>query len=265
MSQLAVDGFRAERDAILTVARTLTADEWARPSACTGWSVRDVVGHMACTVHGVVDRAFLPNTPKGTVRGTEPSVVERRAWPVEAVIDEYETYSEQAGNLFADVQAAPLGDKVIPMADFGIHPMAILPSTYVFDAYTHLRNDILAPSGAIERPEPARDEMRLRPTVEWMLAVLPWMCADALRDVVDASITLALRGPGGGTWTIAPAGPDGRVALDEGTGTGAVATVRSTGHDFAMWGTRRTPWRDLVQIDGDEVYAARVLDAIDIY
>ena len=62
MSQLAVDGFRAEREEILTVAKGLTADEWDLPSACAGWSVRDVMGHMACTLHGVIDPAFLPDT-----------------------------------------------------------------------------------------------------------------------------------------------------------------------------------------------------------
>jgi hypothetical protein len=25
---------------------TLTADEWEKPSLCTGWRVRDVVGHI---------------------------------------------------------------------------------------------------------------------------------------------------------------------------------------------------------------------------
>src|SRR6185437_9430504 len=62
MSQLAVEGFRAEREAILTVAKGMTDEEWLLPSACAGWTVRDVMGHMACTLHGVIDPAFLPDT-----------------------------------------------------------------------------------------------------------------------------------------------------------------------------------------------------------
>jgi hypothetical protein len=31
-----------------------------------------------------------------------------------------------------------------------------------------------------------------------------------------------------------------------------------------IWGTRRAPWRSMVKIEGDEDYAARVLDAIKI-
>jgi hypothetical protein len=90
------------------------------------------------------------------------------------------------------------------------------------------------------------------------------MCADALGAVVDRPLALALAGPGGGTWTLAPGGPDGRVSVDEKTHSGTAATVRSTDHDFAMWGTKRMPWRELVTIDGDEAYAATVLDAMNI-
>ena len=264
MSELAVDGFRAEREAILTLAKGMTADEWLLPSACAGWTVRDVMGHMACTLHGVIDPAFLPDMANGTEQSMEPAVAERRTWPIEQVIDEYETYSGQAADLFASVQAAPLAETMLPMGDLGTHPMSILPSTFLFDGYTHLRNDILTPNGSIDRPQPERDEMRLRPTIEWMLAGLPWMCADALAGVVDRPITLILDGPGGGTWTIAPGGDEGRVALSEGASPDAVATVRGTDHDFVIWGTRRASWRDLVNIEGDEAYAARVLDAIKI-
>ena len=264
MSQLAVDGFRAEREAILTLAKGMTADEWLLPSACAGWSIRDVMGHMACTLHGVIDPAFLPDTSSGTERGMEPSVAERRSWPIEAVVEEYETYSDQAANVFASVQEPPLSETMLPMGELGTHPISILPSTFLFDGYTHLRNDILTPNGSIDRPQPPRDEKRLRPTIEWMLAGLPWMCADALSGIVDRPLALTLDGPGGGTWTIAPDGKEGRVVVTEEAPGNAAASVRSTDHDFVIWGTRRAPWRDLVKVEGDDAYAARVLDAIKI-
>jgi len=264
MSQLAVDGFRAEREAILTVAKGISDDEWLLPSACAGWTVRDVLGHMACTLHGVIDPAFLPDTGSGTEKSMEPAVADRRTWPIEAVLEEYETYSQQAADVFESVQNAPLSETMLPMGELGTHPMSILPSTFLFDGYTHLRNDILTPNGSIDRPEPPRDAMRLGPTIEWMLAGLPWMCAAALDGVVDRPLALTLVGPGGGTWTISPAGIEGRVGVSEGASADVAATVTSTDHDFVIWGTRRAPWRDLVTIDGDAEYAARVLDAIKI-
>ena len=65
MTQQAVEGFRAERAEILTLAKCLSDDEWMLPSACPGWTVRDVMGHMACTLHGVIDPAFLPDQSQG--------------------------------------------------------------------------------------------------------------------------------------------------------------------------------------------------------
>jgi hypothetical protein len=219
---------------------------------------------MACTLHGVVDPAFMPDMSAGTEQSMEAPVAERRTWTVEQVVDEYETYSAQAAEVFASVQTAPISDTMLPMGELGTHPMGILPSTFLFDAYCHLRNDILAPNGSIERPQPPQDEQRVSAVLEWMLAGLPWMCADALAPVVDKPLVLELTGPGGGTWTIAPGGDDGRVSVDPGATSGGAATVRSTAHDFVIWGTKRRPWNDFVELSGDTEYAARVLDAIKI-
>jgi uncharacterized protein (TIGR03083 family) len=263
MTQQAVEGFRAERAEILELAQSLSDEEWMRPSACPGWTIRDVVGHMACTLHGVIDPAFLPDASKGTEAGMEPQVAKRRDWPVAQVVEEYETYSEQAANVFASVQDPPMSETKLPMGELGTHPMSMLPSVFLFDGYTHLRADILAPSGSIDRPQPARDAKRLRPTVEWMLAGLPWMCAGEL-GTVDRPLELTLDGPGGGTWTIAPGGDDGRVSIVEESCPDAAARVHGADHDFVIWGTKRSPWSDFVKIEGDAAYAARVLDAINV-
>ena len=261
MSELGVQGFRAERDAILAVAKDLHDDEWNLPSDCRGWAVRDVLGHMACTLHGVIDPAYLPNTAEGTENAMEPPVAERRGWPIEQVIEEYETYSAQAAEVFASVQAPGIADMPLPMGELGTHTISILPCTFLFDAYTHLRHDVLAPTGPIDRPAPPRDEQRLRPTVEWMLAGMPWMCPE-LTTIVQRPLVLRLEGPGGGTWTIVPASE--RVEVREGADAGGAATVRSRDHDFVVWATKRCPWRDSVQVEGDARYAADVLDAVNV-
>jgi uncharacterized protein (TIGR03083 family) len=264
MSQLAVDGFRAERDSIIQVAKSLTDEEWNLPSDCAGWAIRDVYAHMASTLHGVIDPAFLPDTSSGTEQAMEGPVAERRSWPIAQVLDEYESCSAQAAEVFASVQAEGIAQTPLPMGELGTHEISILPATFLFDAYCHLRNDILVPHGSIDRPEPPRDEQRLGPTIEWMLAGLPWMCTEALARVVDRPLVLTLDGPGGGTWTIAPGGPDGRVAITPGADPAAAATARSSGHDFVLWGTQRRPFAGYVRIDGDEAYAAAVLGVINV-
>ncbi len=52
--------------------------------------------------------------------------------------------------------------------------------------------------------------------------------------------------------------------MTEGADKAAAATVRSASHDFVVWGTKRRPWRDFVEVEGDEAYAAAVLDAVKI-
>ena len=194
-------------------------------------------------------------------------VATRRALPVTEVLEEYETFSAQAADAFAMLQEPPMADTMLPMGELGTHPMSIMASMFLFDLYCHLRNDILAPIGPIDRPEPPRDAKRLQPTVEWMLAGLPWMSADALANVLDRPVVLELTGVGGGTWTIAPgdAASEGRAIVTEGAATDASATVASPAHEFVVWGTKRRPWRDSVTITGDDAYAAQVLDAVKIF
>jgi uncharacterized protein (TIGR03083 family) len=263
MSKLGVEGLRAERDAILTIAKSLSDDEWNAPSDCDGWAVRDVVAHMGSVLHGVVDQSVMPDLSGGTEPAMELPVAERRAWPIEEVLAEFETYSGQIADLGANVQDPPMADTLLPMGDLGTHPMSMTPNIFLFDSYCHLRNDILKPNGPIDRPEPPRDEKRLRPTLEWMLAGLPWMCASQL-EFVDRPVNFVLTGVGGGTWRIGPGGDEGRLLVSEGPAADAAATITSDGHDFVSWGTKRRPWQDSVQIDGDAAYAGRVLDGIKI-
>jgi uncharacterized protein (TIGR03083 family) len=266
MSQLGVEGLRAERDALLEVFKSLSDDEWNAPSDCAGWTVRDVAAHLAASSHGVVDPAYLADMSNGTEQAMEGPVAERRSWPIADVIAEYETYSAQLADVTESMQQPPLADNLLPMNDLGTHPMSILSNVFLFDTYCHLRNDILHPNGPIDRPEPPRDERRLRPTLEWMLAGIPWMAKDPLNKVLDDPIVLVLEGDGGGTWTLAPGDgtSDGRPIVAEGATESARATVRSSAHDFVIWATQRRPWRDYVKLDGDADYAARVLDVINV-
>jgi uncharacterized protein (TIGR03083 family) len=267
MSKQGVEGLRAERDSALEIFKSLSDDEWNAPSDCEGWSVRDVVAHMGSIQHGVVDPSAMVDISGGAERAMEVPVAERREWKVGDVLAEYETYSAQIADAVATFQEPPLAETMLPMADLGTHPMAIMANMFLFDTYCHLRNDILGPNGPINRSEPPRDETRVRPTVEWMLGGLPWMSADELTQLLDRPIVLELTGAGGGTWTIAPADAtsEGRVVVSDGAAAGASASVNSSAHEFVVWGTRRRPWRGLATITGDEAYASQVLDAVKIF
>jgi uncharacterized protein (TIGR03083 family) len=264
MSQQGVAGLQAERASTIEILESLGDDEWNAPSACAGWAVRDVVAHMASILHGVVDPTQMPDVSGGTEAAMEVPVAARRAWTVEQVLEEYETFSAQAANVFTMAQDPPLAETMLPMGDLGTHPMSLLASTFCFDAYCHLRNDILAPNGPVERPEPPRDAARVGATLEWMLAGLPWMAQESLR-FVDRPVVLRLTGTGGGAWTIAPGGEDGRVVVTDGANPHAAATITSGAHDFVAWATHRRAWAECVTVEGDEPYASTVLDAIHVF
>lgn len=263
MSELAVDGFRAERAAILEIANSLTDDEWNAPSDCAGWTVRDVMAHLAATVHGIVDPAFMADMSGGTEAAMEAPVAERRSRPVAEIVAEYEEFSAKAADAGAMLQGEGVADNLLPMGDLGTHPMKLLPNILLFDSYCHLRNDILRPNGPIDRPRPPDDEQRVGPTVEWMLAGLPWMCP-TLSTIVDRPFVLEFTGPGGGAFTISAQDSDGRVVVANGGAPDARATASSSAVDFVTWGTQRRPWREYVKIEGDTAYADQILDAINI-
>ena len=253
MSIEAIPALRLLRDEAVALGRSLGDAEWLLPSACAGWAVRDVFAHMGGVYHGLVDPTFMRagDDPNDMEAGMEVGVAERRAWPVADVLAEYEEYSTQAIANFEAFQVGDLAVMEIPMGNLGTHPMHILANAFVFDAYCHIRNDLVAPFGPLDRTPPAAAATTLAPIVEWMFAGLPQMCADDLA-AVSGTVALVLDGPGGATYTH---GPDGPVA----------ATVTSTPDAFVRWGTRRSSWRDEgVTLDGDTELAARFADACNV-
>jgi uncharacterized protein (TIGR03083 family) len=264
MSEQGVAGLAAERGSALEVMKSLTDEEWGLPSACDGWSIRDVVAHMGSILHGVIDPSQLPDTTGGTEPAMEIPVAARRAWSVDEVLDEYESYSEQVMNVVTMAQDPPMSESMLPLGDLGTHPMSMFASMFCFDVYTHLRHDMLQPRGPIDRPEPPRDETRIGAVIEWMLAGMPWMSEKSL-TIVERPFVLRLTGPGGGEWTVAPGGEGGRVLVTPGAAADAAAVVTSDAHDFVAWATHRRPWPECVTIDGDEAYATAVLDAIHVF
>jgi uncharacterized protein (TIGR03083 family) len=266
MSERGVEALRADRDEVLAVARSLNAEEWATPSDCAGWRVQDVVTHMGAVCQQVVEPGSMPAVA-GDVEATQDQAVAlRKDWTPEQVLEDYEQRSAAVLEALAGLQAPGIADSPITLDNLGTHPLHLLANALAFDHFCHLRNDILRPNGPIDRPAPPADDLRLEATMEWLLSGLPQMAAEPLRAAVSKPLALRLGGPGGGEWTLRPAEGDGLVTLEEGADPGAAATVSSTAEDFVVWGTQRRSWRErAVEVEGDEAYAASVLDAIHVF
>jgi uncharacterized protein (TIGR03083 family) len=266
MSREAIEALNAERAHVLELAASLTPAEWATSSDCAGWRVQDVIAHMGATyvtVGGGATARAEPATDDAE-RNADAAVDERRRWSAEQVLAEYETASTTAIAALAGMQEPPMRDTVVPLGNLGHHPLHLLADALVFDHYCHLRHDLLAPNGPLERSPLPSDELRLRPAVTWMLSGMPQMCAEAL-SIVDRPLNLVLEGPGGGAWTIGPGSPYVTIQETNTDRGDAAVTVTSNAHDFVSWGTKRRDWRDSgVRVDGDAAYAARVLDAVNV-
>lgn len=260
----AVEAVGAERQRALVLFDSLTPKEWATPSACAGWRVQDVACHMASTFHQIADPSGVEQgTSEDAEQNAEVPVQARRDWSTAEVMDEYRTWSEACLATFAAMQQPPLADTVVPLGNLGSHPLRLLANAIAFDHYCHLRHDIGA---AIPRAaELPHDAAVLEATMGWMLAGLPQMCATALADAPRQTLNLALSGPGGGTWMLAPG--DDLWTVTRGVEADA-PTAHGDPHSFVAWATKRADWRDHARIDGGDEFAsadaAAVLDTINV-
>ena len=263
MTAEGVAALRADREEVRALAASLTAEEWATPSACEGWRVQDVIAHLANTFRAVVDPSALAPGVPGDLEATQSAQAEaHRTWSPDQVLADYEHISAKGLATLETFQGPPPVDSMIPIEDAGMYPLHLVANALAFDHFCHLRNDILQPQGPIARLAPPADALRVGATLEWLLAGLPQMSA-RLADVVTKPLVLELTGPGGGSWTIAP-GPDGTVHIEPSATAETVA--RSATTDFVLWGTARQPWRELdVELVGDRDYGATVLDAIRLF
>ena len=256
MTHAAIDALRAEQQRARTLFASLTPDEWQAASGCTGWRVQDVAQHMASVFHVIADPASIEGGDSGDAEAdAEVPVQARRSWTPTQVVTEYEEWSDKGIAALAGLQEAPLADMVIPLGNLGSHPMHILGNAIAFDHYCHLRHDIGA-SVARAAVLP-RDGETLTATVEWMLAGLPQMCAEALSACTDGvNIVFSDLGtafalaPDGGGWVV-------RNGADA-----SFPTATTTAHDFVAWATKRADWRTMGVDVSDG--ASRTLDAINV-
>ena len=252
MTVEAVKALHADHEALIELAATFSTADWAAPSACDGWTVRDLVAHLTQLFRQVVDPAGLPPAdPSGATERTQDRWVEAmRDRSPEEVLREY---VELGGQALLALEGLQGNDTPIDLGDLGTHPLHLVANAFAFDHYTHIRADLLAPLGPLDRPAPPSDEAQLAPAIDWMIAGIPQMCAGAMA-ALDNVVRLELTGPGGRT-----------VLLGTPGGGGPEARVASSTADFVLWATRRRNWRDLdVEASGDEDLAARFCDAIHI-
>jgi len=231
----AIDAIKADRAALIGICSGLTEDQWQAPSGCEGWSVRNLVTHLANLFWLVVDGAHLPDTSGvPTERAQDIGVEARRGMSAADVLADYENVSDIGITRLAELAAL---DAELPVSeDFGTYSTRVLPCAYVFDHYTHIRADLFAPRGPLAGHPPPSDELRVAPTLEWIDAALPQQNRSAV-----GQCTLEIQVTG-----------TGARSIKFGSGP-AAATICSDAPALVRWITQRGGWADLgVQASGDE-------------
>jgi uncharacterized protein (TIGR03083 family) len=242
MTGTAIDALRADRDELLSICERLSDADWKTESGCAGWSVQDVVAHMATLYWVVVDPSTLPDTTGvPTERAQDINVESRRSWSADRVVEDYATVSAQAIDAMAGFEGQ---DFEVPLGDLGTYPAGVLPNAFSFDHYLHIRADLFAPRGPLTGPVPPSDELRLAPALDWIEAALPQQNADLVASLPGA-VALVSTGPAAR-----------RMVAGSGS---VVAEVSSDTAAFVRWMTQRGGWDDLgVTTSGDPEALAAV-------
>jgi uncharacterized protein (TIGR03083 family) len=88
---------RFEHDALLPILHRTPEAKFANPTACPGWSVRDVLAHCSSALHRTVTGDLHAFTPEQN----EADVADRRPWPLQDVLAELATGYLDAGEPIA--------------------------------------------------------------------------------------------------------------------------------------------------------------------
>ena len=89
---------RAEHDSLLPILRRMAEPAFNRPTACTAWSVRDVIAHCSAALTRVVTGSLHAFTPELN----ELDVAERRGWTLPRLLSELANGYLTAGPVIAE-------------------------------------------------------------------------------------------------------------------------------------------------------------------
>jgi uncharacterized protein (TIGR03084 family) len=230
----------AEQERLEALLGDLTDEQWAAPSAAPGWSVTDVVIHLAQTEEAVTasvahaGRADLWDRGDQTLDDTVDDAVRADRAPAADVFARWRTARRSA----LDALRAADPQLRVPWAATPLRP-AVLATTRLAEHWAH-GLDITGPLRL-----PFADTDRLR-HIAWLgHRTLPY--AFAVVGMEAADVYCELTAPDGSTWLYGPAGAD--------------STVQGPAGDFCRVGARRlAPEDSRLVVDGpDAAVALRVL------
>jgi len=214
-----IDDLEAEQDRLDALLSALTVEQWATPSAAKGWSIADVVLHLAQTEEAVAYTISNQGRPDAFDRGERPlddavdEAVRAQRAPATEIFERWRTARHAA----VDALRSADPDTRVPWAATPLRPQ-VLATTRLAEHWAH-GLDITAPLGL-----PFADTVRLR-HIAWLgHRTLPY--AFGVEGLEPHDVFCELTAPDGTTtWRYGPEDAD--------------STINGPAGDFCRVGARR--------------------------
>ena len=153
--RILVDALDHTWGSVVALCEPLGAREWSLPTPCPGWSVKDIVAHLAGierTLQGRPQPAHdLPDYPwlrNDVGRFMEVAIDVRRPWPPDRVLAEFREVTQQRLEALRAGELDPTAEVTGPLGTPA--PLARMLTIRVLDSWTHeqdLRAALGVPGG----------------------------------------------------------------------------------------------------------------------
>jgi uncharacterized protein (TIGR03084 family) len=193
----------AEHEHLSSVLSGLTAEQWATESSCPGWTVADVVLHLAQTEEAIPASAGAAGEPMWRDDGTTVDAMVAAQVSAQRG-DPFETFArwERARRAAVETLRAVDPQRRLTWAAAPLKP-STLATTRIAEHWAHAL-DITTPLGI-----PYSDTDRLR-HIAWLgHSTLPY--AFGLEGLEAQPVRAELVGPDGDRWTFGPEGAPNRI------------------------------------------------------
>jgi uncharacterized protein (TIGR03083 family) len=269
-----LDLFSGERAGLLDLLHELSSEEWAAPTVCAGWSVKDValhllgddVGRLSWGRDGFVNPAFAAGLDVSTLPGLVAAIDRQNAVWVEGarrisprlLIELLTMTGELTGSYFHSLDLAALG---MPVDWAGSEPAPVwldLAREYTerWVHQQHIRD-------AVQRPG-LKESRWLGPVLAAFMYGLP-RALSAAPALEGTAVRCIVSGEAGGEWVALRR--DGAWVLGSAPDMASEATI--TLDQDVVWrlftkGIGREDAKERSHIAGDPLLADRIFDTVSI-
>lgn len=254
-----VDAFEASVRSLLDAVRHLGPQDWDRPTDLPGWSVRDVLAHLAAVESELLGRpvaapmdSYGDHVRDDFGRHMEDGVQARRRLPVADVLAELAATLEER---VAAMRAMSADDPPVRVPAGQRWDTATLLRNRAFDAWTHEQDVRRAVGRPGDLDGPGAQLARLV-----MTGALPYLLVKRAGAKPGQSVRVEVSGPMSFGLTV-EVGPDGRAAVVDGDArVDPTSRVRTDWETFVrLGGGRVAPEEAAVTVEGDPDLARRLL------